>query len=129
MIKFHFMLDWVADGKRGSAQFDAPYFMFQPKRGGWTSEEWTQYRTDDEAIAQIGRDFDQITRTGTIVFPVPARETEAVWALQNAREGGRTVNLAMGLLQYDDSGRTKPVRGASASPTQKWTASTRVPTT
>ena len=111
MIKILCFLEWPTDGKKGRAQFEVPYFMFHPHPGKLTFEGgWASYKTDDEAIRNMGREFDQVVTTGDLTIPVYARETEAVHALQTAHSSHGTVDVALALLQYGKDGRSQPLQ-------------------
>ena len=111
-ILFHCMLHWGGEAK-GYAQFDLPYFLFHPHGGHLISVDSGSYRTDQEEIDQMGRIFDQIVTSGEMTFPIPSKQIQAVFGLQNASQSRSTVEFAVGLIQYDEkSGRSTPLQVA-----------------
>jgi hypothetical protein len=107
-IKFHCSLKWGGPTKE-SSQFEIPYFLFRPLRGHLIMEDSWKYRTDDDEIAAMGTVFGEVSRTGEITFPIPADKTSAVLALQEANASGGKVTILIGLLEYDQAGRSKPI--------------------
>ena len=106
-IKFHCILNWGGP-KKGSSQFEIPYFLFHPLGGHLIMEDSWKYRTDDDEMAAMGNIFNEILRTGELTFPIPADKTSAVLALQEANASRGKVTIFIGLLQYDQAGRSKP---------------------
>jgi hypothetical protein len=112
-IKFHCSLEWGGDGsQKGSSQFQIPYFLFHPLRGQLVMVDSWKYRTDDDEIAAMQNVFNAILMTGEITFPIPAEQTRAVAALQQANLSRGKVTILIGLLQYNQ-GRSQPLHVAT----------------
>jgi|MudIll2142460700_1097286.scaffolds.fasta_scaffold14327_3 hypothetical protein len=99
VITIHCWLKWTAEGEKGQAQFDIPYFMYKPGGGKLIWEDQGKHKDDAAVISEFSRAFGQIVRAGDLTIPVYAIETEAVYGLQDAHAYGKTVDFAMGLLQ------------------------------
>jgi hypothetical protein len=107
-IVYHCILSWEGQAN-GSKQFDLPYFYFRPLKGHLVIEDRFKYRSDDEQISKAGFAFSQISVRGEISFPVPAENTDAVFALKDSLQNGKGVTFVIGLLQTDESGASKPL--------------------